>query len=498
MGEEEIYNRYIQRSKNYENVFDGNTKFFRGKRLDGNWNSNFNPFEISRDYTEANAWQYRFFVPHDIYGLTQLFGGFESFERDLDSLFTTKNKVKGNLSDMTGLIAQYVHGNEPSHHIAFLYNYIGKAWKTQEMTRKILANMYFAKPQGIAGNEDCGQMSAWYMLTSLGFYPVCPGSNQFIISTPLWNKAEIKLANGKTLKITANNPEKNKYIDCVIFNNDTIHNNFISYKDLMKGGKLHFVLSSKPNKLRGTASENLPYSLSESKKVSIPYIKQDVNLFENEISIELGSATENAEIRYTLDGSEPSENSMLYKNAFTIKNTVTLKAKAYKKGYKPSKTFVIKAVKAELMKSLVISGKKQGINFKYYEGNFQSVKDLEKQTAKEQGFMSEINISNAKSDDHFGYIFDAYIYVPKSGVYEFATRSDDGSVLYIDNKKVVDNDGSHAAIKAYGKIALEKGYHKFKLYYFEDYEGQHLSLEWKLPKQNEFSKIEKINFFRIK
>ncbi len=496
MGEEEIYKTYIKRAKNYENVFDGNTKFFRGKRLDGNWNSNFNSFEIGRDYTEANAWQYRFFVPHDIYGLSQLFGGFEAFEKGLDDLFTTKNKVEGNLSDITGLIAQYVHGNEPSHHIAFLYNYIGKPWKTQEMTRRILSEMYFATPEGIAGNEDCGQMSAWYILSSLGLYPVCPGSNQFIISTPIWDKAAIKLANGKTLQIKSNNPENNKYINCVILNNDTIRNNFISYTDIMNGGELNFILSDKPNKLRGTNSDNLPYSLSVNKRVSIPYIKQDVNLFENKIAVELGSATANAEIRYTLDGSEPTTKSTLYKDAFTISNTLTIKAKAFKKDYEPSKTFSIKAVKAELVKSVQITNKKQGVNFKYYEGNFHSVNDIEKQTAKAQGFMNEPNIDSAKAEDHFAYIFEAYIYAPKSGVYEFATRSDDGSVLYIYNQKVADNDGSHAAISASGKIALEKGYHKFKLYYFEDYEGQHLSVEWKLPNAKAFSDIESSYFFR--
>ena len=177
MGKDDIYQKYIQRSQNYINVFDGNTKFFRPKRMDGNWETPFNPIEIGRAYTEATAWQYRFFVPHDVSGMAQLFGGKKEFITALDSIFTVESDVHGDLVDITGLIGQYVHGNEPSHHIAYLYDYVGQPWKTQEMTRRLLHEMYAPTPEGIIGNEDCGQMSGWYILSSLGIYSVCPGSN---------------------------------------------------------------------------------------------------------------------------------------------------------------------------------------------------------------------------------------------------------------------------------------------------------------------------------
>ena len=178
LGKQEIYDTYIRRSQQYLNVFDGATRFFRPKRMDGNWETPFNPNEVGRAYTEATAWQYRFFVPHDVNGMVQLFGGKEAFTSALDDIFHTDAQVDGDLVDITGLIGQYAHGNEPSHHIAYLYNYIGQPWKTQAMTRRLLDEMYAPTPEGIVGNEDCGQMSAWYILSSLGLYAVCPGKQR--------------------------------------------------------------------------------------------------------------------------------------------------------------------------------------------------------------------------------------------------------------------------------------------------------------------------------
>ena len=212
MGKEDVYRKYIERSQNYINVFDGSTKFFRGKRMDGNWETSFNPFEVGRSYTEATAWQYRFSVPYDVNGMVQLFGGKEKFITALDSIFIADPNVHGDLADITGLIGQYAHGNEPSHHIAYLYDYVGQPWKTQEMTRHLLDEMYQPTPGGISGNEDCGQMSAWYILSGLGIYSVCPGSNEFELTTPLFEKAVLKLSNGKRLTLLDNDPKKNIYI----------------------------------------------------------------------------------------------------------------------------------------------------------------------------------------------------------------------------------------------------------------------------------------------
>lgn len=496
MHKPNIYNTYINRAKNYVNVFDGNSNFFRGKRIDGNWETNFDPFEPGRDYTEATAWQYRFFVPQDVYGMTQLFGGKENFISALDDLFSVESNIEGEMQDITGLIGQYAQGNEPSHHMAYLYSYVGQPWKTQAMTRRILKEMYQPTPEGIIGNEDCGQMSAWYILSGLGFYSVTPGSNQFIITTPLWNKSTIKLANGKTLTVKANNPNENLYIESITLNGDTIKNNYITYEQLMQGGELKYKLSKEPNKERGISSETLPYSLSKKDFVSIPYITKDVGLFINNIEVEVNTATSNAEIRYTLDGSEPTEKSTLYKNSIFIDKTLDIKAKGYKEGYEPSRTFTIKATKANFMRPAVLKRTKNGVKYNYYEGKYQSVKDIVKTPRVAQGYFDSPCIDKAKKKDHFGYIFEGYIYIPKTDIYEFQTRSDDGSMLYINNIEVVNNDGSHAMITASGKIALQKGFHSYRLYYFEDYEGEHLSWSWKTYNEKEFYPIPKENLYR--
>ena len=495
MGRDDVYDTYIERSQNYVNVFDGATKFFRGKRIDGNWESHFNPFQVGRDYTEATAWQYRFFVPHDVNGMTQLFGGKEDFIEALDSLFTVTSEVDGDLVDITGLIGQYAHGNEPSHHMAYLYNYVGQPWKTQQMTRRILDEMYLATPEGISGNEDCGQLSAWYILSSLGFYSVAPGSSEFSLTTPLFEEANIKLHNGKTLQVIANNPDKNVYIDKVELNGKLIETNFITFNQIMEGGVLEFTLTSEPNMERGTTQEASPYSYSTENIVSIPYVDEDLNLFLDDIDVTLGTATEGATIRYTLDGSEPNESSLLYENAFNLKSTTHIKAKGFKDGYVPSRTLSIKATKAELKSALNITASKNGTSYKYYEGAYSSVADIEKTPVLESGIMAEPNIDNAKQEDNFGYIFSGLINVPEDGVYTFQTISDDGSVLYIHDVKVVDNDGSHPAIPASGTIALKKGLHPYTLYYFEDYAGEHLSWAWEIPSANELSPIPASSLF---
>ncbi|WP_294532834.1 GH92 family glycosyl hydrolase [uncultured Bacteroides sp.] len=483
LGKQEIYDTYIRRSQQYLNVFDGATRFFRPKRMDGNWETPFNPNEVGRAYTEATAWQYRFFVPHDVNGMVQLFGGKEAFTSALDDIFHTDAQVDGDLVDITGLIGQYAHGNEPSHHIAYLYNYIGQPWKTQAMTRRLLDEMYAPTPEGIVGNEDCGQMSAWYILSSLGLYAVCPGSNEFTFTTPLFEKATLQLANSKTLTITANHPEKNLYIDKVELNGKEIETNFVTYEQLMGGGELHFSLTDQPNRKRGVTADSAPYSFTKEAVVSIPYVDKDLNLFMDSVTVNLATATVGATVHYTLDGSEPTQQSPVFNAPLVLKNTTQINAKAFKDGFQPSSTLSIQATKAVLNRGKIILDHqpKNGTAYKYYEGHFQKVADMQQKHFVEKGIVSEPSLDKARQEDHYGFEFSGLIDVPEDGVYTFQTRSDDGSVLYIDQTLVVDNDGSHAAIPATGSIALKKGWHSYRLLYIEDYEGQHLSWAWELP-----------------
>ena len=489
LGKEDIYNTYMKRCQSYHNVFDGAIKFFRGKRMDGNWNDSFTPEAIGSEFTEATAWQYRFFVPHDVNGLIQLFGSKENFIQGLDELFTTESKVLGDQPDVTGLVGQYAHGNEPSHHMAYLYNYVGQPWKTQEMTRRLLDEMYQPTPEGIVGNEDCGQMSAWYIMSAMGLYAVCPGSNEFALTTPLFDKLTLPLSNGKVLTITANNPGKNVYIDAVSLNGKTIDKNFVTYDQLMEGGSLVFTLSNKPNMERGTSEEASLYSVTNGKMVSDPFIDKDLFQFVDEIKVSLGSATEGAQLYYTLDGTEPTEESSLYKEPITLNQSVTLKVKGFKEGYASSHTFSVDATKAKFHHASKPAGSVAGTNYTYCIGTFERIADMLKAKVLDSGVMPEPSIKNATQPDHFGYVFTGLIQVPEDGVYTFATRSDDGSILYIDGVKVVDNDFSHSAVRATGKIALYKGCHNYRLEYFEDYEGDHLSWEWQLPSKKELEAI---------
>ncbi len=267
LGEDEIYNTFIERAAFYKNHFDASTGFMRGKHPNGKWKENFNPlFSSHRDdeYTEGNAWQYSWFVPHDIQGLIELHGGNDAFVQKLDSLFIIDEGVKGEHAspDISGLIGQYAHGNEPSHHVAYMYNYVGKQWKSAEKANEIMRTMYTTEVDGLCGNEDCGQMSAWYVLSSMGFYPVNPADGNYSIGTPLVDKAEIKMGNGKTFNIIAeNNSKSNIYVQSATLNGVELNQSWFSHADMLEGGTLKLVMGAQANTSWG--GNNLPPSMSK-------------------------------------------------------------------------------------------------------------------------------------------------------------------------------------------------------------------------------------------
>ena len=496
MGRDDVFGEYARRALNYVNVFDGSTCFFRGRQSDGNWSAPFEEFATGRDYTEATPWHYRFFVPHDVNGLIQLFGSREAFVREMDRLFTLESdEMQLDVSDVTGLMGQYAHGNEPSHHMAYLYNYVGQPWKTQELTRRLLHEMYAPTPEGIIGNEDCGQMSAWYVFSSLGFYPVCPGSNEFALTAPQFPKAVVRLANGRTLTVTADNPRRNVYIASVTLDGKPIDRNYITYDELMQGGELHFALRPRPDYERGTDDAAAPHSLTRGEVVSIPYTTQNVSLFTEPLAVALATTTSGAEIRYTLDGSEPTETSALYAAPVPVDRSLTLKAKGFKLGAAPSRTLTLEAEKAVFRKGALAgeTATHPGVAYSYYEGVFSCVNDIRKGKYVSSGTMPAPSIAQAPQEDHFAYVFTGLILIPERGVWEFMTKSDDGSVLTIGDRKVVDNDGSHASVMATGRVALEAGLHPYTLLYFEDYEGQDLAWGWKAPGAEGFEAIPEAN-----
>jgi predicted alpha-1,2-mannosidase len=263
LGKTDDYNYFIKRAQSYKNLFDAGTGFMRPRN--GAFMANFDPYKVDHNYTEGNAWQYSFYVPQDLSGQMKLLGGKEKLASFLDTLFTTTSNLTGHKQpDISGMIGQYVHGNEPSHQIAYEYNYVGEAYKTQAMVRRIMNEMYHDKPDGLSGNEDCGQMSAWYIFSALGFYPVCPGSQQYAIGSSLLDKGTLHLENGKTFTITAtNNQAGNVYIRSAKLNGITYTKSYLTFTDITNGGTLELEMSAEPNKAWGTAEGDLPVTRIE-------------------------------------------------------------------------------------------------------------------------------------------------------------------------------------------------------------------------------------------
>ena len=248
LGDAANHEKYAKFAEGYKTYFDPSTRFMRGLDSKGNWRTPFNPRSSTHrndDYCEGTAWQWTWFVPHQIDGLVELMGGREGFISKLDSLFTVSSVLEGEntSADISGLIGQYAHGNEPSHHIIHMYNYVDKPYRTQELVDSVLQTLYFNDPDGLSGNEDCGQMSAWYILNAMGFYQVCPGKPVYSIGRPLFNKATVNLKDGKKFTVIAkNNSRENKYIQSMVLNGKPLDKPFFTHQDIVDGGTLELTM----------------------------------------------------------------------------------------------------------------------------------------------------------------------------------------------------------------------------------------------------------------
>ncbi len=266
---------YAGRSLNYRNLFDPQTKLMRGKNQDGTFQSPFNPFKWGDAFTEGNSWHYTWSVFHDVQGLIDLMGGKDEFVRQLDTVFALPpifddsyyGGVIHEIREMEIMnMGNYAHGNQPIQHMIYLYNYAGQPWKAQYWLREVMTRLYWPTPDGYCGDEDNGQTSAWYVFTALGFYPVCPGSNEYVLGAPYFKKAVISLENGRTIEISApKNSDENRYIKSLTVNGKKYTKNYFSHFDLLKGGKYVFDMSSSPCKERGVSESDFPYSFSREK-----------------------------------------------------------------------------------------------------------------------------------------------------------------------------------------------------------------------------------------
>ena len=331
MGKDEAEETFTKRAQYYKNVYDPETKFMRG-RFRNTWFSPFDPYEVNFNYTEANAWQYSFYVPQDISGFMELLGGKDSLDLQLDTLFTAKAKTSGrDQADITGLIGQYAHGNEPSHHMAYLYNFVNKPYKTQEKVHQILTTLYKNEPDGISGNEDCGQMSAWYVFSSMGFYPVTPGSNQYIIGSPLFDKTTINLENGEKFHIKAYDlSDENKYIASAKLNGRTLDQTFISHDDIIEGGTLELWMTNEPSEWGIQEGDEPVTEIDDFKIIPVPFIAKGEVAFKEQTEVTLKSVDKEVILYYSLNDST----FMKYDQPFKLTEPSTLKTYSEKDGEK--------------------------------------------------------------------------------------------------------------------------------------------------------------------
>jgi predicted alpha-1,2-mannosidase len=334
LGKTDDYKIFSERAQYYKNIFDPESQFMRG-RFRNTWFAPFDPYEVNFNYTEANSWQYSFYVPQDISGFIKILGGKDQLEANLDKLFVAEAQTSGrDQADITGLIGQYAHGNEPSHHMSYLYNFVNKPHKTQEKVHQILTELYKNEPDGISGNEDCGQMSAWYVLSSMGFYSVTPASNEYIIGKPLFPKVTIDLENGNEFSIVAHDiSDDHIYIDHVILNGKALERTFLYHDEIINGGVLEFHMTDKPAEWGSLDGQEPKTEITDHLIVPAPFIAQGDVAFKGSTELVLETIDKDASIYYQFDDSE----FQIYAAPITVSEPQSLTVYAEKGGVTSAK-----------------------------------------------------------------------------------------------------------------------------------------------------------------
>jgi predicted alpha-1,2-mannosidase len=441
LGEEEVAARFYARAQSYKNLYDPETGFMRPKRRSV-WLEPFDPSEVNFHFTEANSWQYSFYVPQDVEGWIDIIGSRSKLEARLDALFSVSSQTTGrHQSDITGLIGQYAHGNEPSHHMAYLYAFTGTPWKGQNRIRQIMEEMYSNQPDGLSGNEDCGQMSAWYLFSALGFYPVTPGLDYYVIGSPAVRSAKLNLENGNVFEIDVQG--EGPYIQSMKLNDAPYTKLYLPHDRIMAGGTLAFQMGESPNKDLGREANAIPGSrISSHLIVPVPGIRNAKTAFFDTDTLILDHPMDNLSLRYTLDGSIPSaENGESFDGPVVIDKSTELKAVAIHPELGSSKVITASFFKIPEKRKISLGtgyapqyaagGDKALIDFitggdDYRTGEWQGYQKVDLQATVDMGEekqLSEIGINFLQDEN-------SWIFMPES--VSFFISSDGNSFTEID------------------------------------------------------------------
>jgi len=480
LGRQEDCDYFTARAQFYRNLYDPSVGFMRGKDDAHVWSQPFDPQATGLNYTEGNAYQYSLFVPQDVPGLIQLLGGKASLAAYLDTLFTQPMTIDlGDENDISGLIGQYAHGNEPSHHLAYFYCFAGEPWKAQAMIRRILKDQYDDTPSGLNGNEDCGQMSAWYVMSALGFYAVCPGQPGYVIGSPLFDRATLHLDHGKTFTIKAvHNRPQNVYIQSARLDGSALNDYGLDHFAIVNGGELDFTMGRAPQKSWGVAD---PAGLKALPPVSaIPYLAQVSDQFLDTCRVEMKCDDPRAEIHYTLDGTQPDVGSPKFVAPFEITNTTTLKLRSYAPPSAPSIVATRTLARSEAL--ALATAPLPGLQYAYYEGIYRSIHDFARDHPVAHGVVEMPTTSVCQRTNWIATAFDGLIKIPRDGAYTFYVAAKDGGQLLIDGEEQFESDGrKDVALPQQSTIALRAGFHRFALKTYKCTEPISLSVEWSGP-----------------
>ena len=334
LGKADIAQEFYQRAQAYKNLYNPHNQFFQGRR-NGGFMQPFDPTQVNFTLTEANTWQYNFFVPQDINTHIDMMGGWEQYAKKLDGLFTASSKLTGREQvDITGLIGQYAHGNEPSHNTVYMYNFVGQPTKTQKYVKQVMDEFYTDERDGLSGNEDCGQMSAWGVFSAMGFYPATPASGYYVLGLPRFNQVTLSFDNGKRFTVKAKDLKpQNCYVKSVKLNGKPLQRSYITFDEIWQGGELVFTMTNTPDSPWATQPENCPVvRIPIESIVVVPAINAESSVFFDSLTVTMSHPLEGTRIYYTLDGSDPNENSLEYKASVVLKENTVIRAAALQEG----------------------------------------------------------------------------------------------------------------------------------------------------------------------